>query len=178
MGRSRERGRKRVPREGPPTCSLQPTVLLYTIISNLSYQDHSLCDWRTSSCAANGYMQTSHVSCGESCPALGRCSMRYTWTRRRGANRLLECLSLGQSSSVRDPASNTYICDYVPPSRLGRRVWCRQCNLSPRAAHLPKGNGKGPVQATRCSPRNQQTNTSPDARPCFFTLHFLLSTWK
>jgi hypothetical protein len=62
LGRSRERGRKRVPLDGPPTCSLQPLIHEILIVPIIPYQDNSLCDWRASSCAAHGHLQIRHVS--------------------------------------------------------------------------------------------------------------------
>ena len=81
LGRSRERGRKRVPRDGPPTCSLQPSVLATRVYFHIFHTRITAfvvgappLPPRTGTC------RFAMFCC--SCEAVPLwCSVRYTWTR-------------------------------------------------------------------------------------------------
>jgi hypothetical protein len=148
LGRSKERGRKRVPRDGPPTCSLQPSILLCkTNVPNLSYQNDGLCDWGTASCAADGHLQT-HICCCEVVPRLGQCWLRCTWTRWNGADQACRvCFAVSTIPKITILPTHTLVKTVARRIRR-KREWCRQCNLFPRAAHLPAVKQQGSRPAT------------------------------
>jgi hypothetical protein len=149
LGRSKERGRKRVPRDGPPTCSLQPSILLCkTNVPNLSYQNDGLCDWGTASCAADGHLQT-HVALFVKLSRAGsmlRCGVRgLVGTVQIGAWSV--CFAVSTIPKITILPTHTLVKTVARRIRR-KREWCRQCNLFPRAAHLPAVKQQGSRPAT------------------------------